>query len=131
MPKDKWNLAIKDFYAGIPEAEHIDIACELIDMGEAAGPMMLLGYPSREQKGFFLEYECEAYRRGYDYKTMFESIDEIAATADQWVLLAQFAISWEEVWPDCDNDGYVHYWIRKSDLAKQDFSQVSYTWERS
>jgi len=127
LPEDKWNLATKDLYAAIPEREHEDFTCDLIEIGDSAGAMMLLGYPAREQEGF-LEYTCEAYRQGYDYDTMYGSLDQIAKTAGQWRLLAQFALSWGEVWPD-GNDGYLHYWIRRSDLVNRDFLEVCYTWE--
>jgi len=129
LPEDEWNLATKDLYAAIPEADREDFACALIDIGDASGAMQLLGYASREQSRF-LEYKCEAFRQGYDIDTMYDSIAKIAEPAAQWELLAQFALSWEQVWPD-GNDGYLHYWIRKSDLANKDFSQVCFTWERT
>jgi uncharacterized protein YwqG len=129
LPEDKWNLATKNLYADIPDHEHEDFARDLIEIGDAAGAMLLLGYPSREQERF-LEYECEAYRQGYEYDSMDGSVDQIAGAAAQWQLLAQFSLSWEQVWPD-GNDGYLHYWIRKSDLANKDFSQICYTWERT
>lgn len=136
IPKQHWDMPIDDdhfatepFYRGMGEDERSSIACDLIDAGEASGAMQLLGYPSREQQGF-LQLECEAYSRGYDYRTMQGKERDLKRTAQQWEVLAQFYLAWEEVWPD-GNDGHIHFWIRKRDLAKCNFDNICYTWERS
>ncbi len=128
-PTDEDHLATVSFYLSIPQDKRASVACDLISAGSSTGAMQLLGFPSREQDGF-LQLECEAYTQGYDYHTMLTAEQELRKKAHEWELLAQFYLDWKEIWPD-GNDGYLHFWIRKDDLASQDFARVCCTWERS
>ncbi|MEL6105302.1 MAG: DUF1963 domain-containing protein [Planctomycetota bacterium] len=135
-PQQYWDLPIHDdhfatepFYRTMDKEERSSIAGDLLDAVPAAGAMRLLGYPSREQQGF-LQLECEGYMRGYDSRTTKAHEKSLKGTAKQWEVLAQFYLAWDQVWPD-GNDGHLHFWIRKRELAKGNFSNICYTWERS
>lgn len=129
FPIDDDHFATESFYLGIPADERATVASNLVDIQEASGALKLLGFPSREQSGF-LQLECEAFMRGLDFRTMAAVEEQLRHTAHEWEMLAEFYLAYEQIWPD-GNDGYVHFWIRKADLAAADFSKICYTWERS
>ena len=128
MPRDKDHLAVKTLYSGMATDKAQDLRNDLLDFEALAGPLRILGYPSREQRGC-LQMDCELYFRGYTYSTRPKDTSEFDESAAEWDLLSQFYLYYDEVWPDYD--GFIHFWIRKRDLAKADFSRIAFTWDIS
>jgi hypothetical protein len=129
FPIDRDHFATESFYLGIPADERETVACNLVGVQDASGALKLLGFPSREQRGI-LQLECEAFAQGFDFRTMSAVEEQLRHNAHEWEILAPFYLAYKEIWPD-GNDGYLHFWIRKGDLAAADFSKICYTWERS
>jgi uncharacterized protein YwqG len=127
MPEDPFHYASHNLYHGLSAEQQDSLMETLVEIGDAFGPITLLGYPYREQEGY-LQLACECLDREIPY------IDspsvELRDAAAEWDLLAQFAADDNRVWPP-GGDGCLCFWIRNSDLARCDFSQVCYTFERT
>jgi uncharacterized protein YwqG len=129
LPDDDAHHAARGLYAGLTEGQRQELMDSIVDMGECAGEMKLLGYPAREQTSD-LQLECEVLSRQAASPDAEQACEDIDAAAGQWELLAQCDMSDRRIWPG-GADGYLHFWIRSSDLANSDFSRVSYTFERT
>jgi uncharacterized protein YwqG len=127
MPDYPFHYASDSLYCGLSEEDEDSLIEVLVENGDASGPIKLLGYPDREQEGY-LQLACECLTRAIPFNDS-PSV-ELRDAAVEWDLLAQFGMYDDRVWP-FGSDGYLCFWIRNSDLARCDFSQVCYTFERT
>lgn len=127
MPEDPFHYATHDLYQGLASVDRDSLIEILVENGPASGPVKLLGYPSRGQEGC-LQLSCECLHRQVPMPD--SPSEELRGAAVAWELLAQFSMSDRRVWP-FGSDGYLCFWIRESDLARCDFSQVCFTFERT
>ena len=104
--------------------EFYDIHDE-IDMSEHESEIQLLGYAEVMQKSMltYLAMVTDGIDvGGYDDPKQMEPYRKHAS---EWVLLAQIrTIETEEYCLEIEDDGCLYFYIRKEDLAKQDFSKV-------
>ena len=90
--------------------------------------MKMLGYADEIQDA--MEPECELYHRGFEeaaYRTLSEEerADLMEKAVENWILLFQMGTveegDTELMYGDC---GFIYFWIRKEDLAAQNFDNV-------
>lgn len=119
------------------DADEYDEACmELgFDVEKEEGITKLLGWPDLIQGP--MRGDCERIARGYscgdpeDYaSTPEEEAKEIAAHAEDWMLLFQMASAFDgegfpdEAGPMFGDCGNIYYWIRRGDLERRDLDGV-------